>query len=261
MPDSVWRSVVAMQRKYAREVRAAVLALVSLVLATPAAGATRPAGRVVFLDRGTLRVADLATGSSLVVARHVTGAVGLSGDGRFASVVGRIVGGPTFRSARLVWAPSGETAAYQTHAGAVFTWSPSTGWPGRSPANSDRWSRRWPATDGRSGGAGSRRRLPPTASRSSRTGDTSSTRSSTPTTSRSAGATSPWRPATTATRCTASGSSSTAATCHVTGRAPGSRPRACRTAGSSPLRAPTRRRRGSATSTARSGSSFPRGGG
>src|SRR5919201_3685101 len=124
MPDSVWRSVVAMQRKYAREVRAAVLALVSLVLATPAAGATRPAGRVVFLDRGTLRVADLATGSSLVVARHVTGAVGLSGDGRFASVGGRIVGGPTFRSARLVWAPSGETAAYQTRAGAVFTWSP-----------------------------------------------------------------------------------------------------------------------------------------
>jgi hypothetical protein len=116
-----------MQRKYAREVRAAVLALVSLVLATPAAGATRPAGRVVFLDRGTLRVADLATGSSLVVARHVTGAVGLSGDGRFASVGGRIVGGPTFRSARLVWAPSGETAAYQTHAGAVFTWSPATG--------------------------------------------------------------------------------------------------------------------------------------
>jgi hypothetical protein len=119
--------VVAIERKYAREVRAAVLALVSIVLATPAAGAGGAAGRVAFLDRGTLRVADLATGSSLVIARHVTGAVGLSGNGRFVSVGGRIVGGPTFPSARLVWAPTGETAAYQTHAGAVFTWSPATG--------------------------------------------------------------------------------------------------------------------------------------
>jgi hypothetical protein len=119
--------VVAIERKYAREVRAAVLALVPIVLVTPAAGATRPAGRVAFLDRGTLRVADLATGSSLVVARHVSGLVGLSGDGRFVSVGGRIVGGPTLPTARLVWAPRGETAAYQTRRGAVFTWSPATG--------------------------------------------------------------------------------------------------------------------------------------
>jgi hypothetical protein len=116
-----------MQRKYAREVRAAVLALVSIVLVTPAAGAGGAAGRVAFLDRGMLRVADLATGSSLVVARHVTGAVGLSGDGRFVSVGGRIVGGPRLPTARLVWATSGETAAYQSRSGAVFTWSPATG--------------------------------------------------------------------------------------------------------------------------------------
>jgi hypothetical protein len=116
-----------MQRKYARVVRAAALAFLPIVLATSAAGATRPAGRVAFLDRGTLRIGDLTTGSSLVVARHVTGAVGLSGDGRFVSVGGRIVGGPTFPSARLVWAPTGETAAYQTPSGAVFTWSPATG--------------------------------------------------------------------------------------------------------------------------------------
>ena len=49
----------------------------------------------------------------------VTGAVGLSGDGRFVSVGGRIVGGPTLPTARLLWAPRGETAAYQTRTGAV----------------------------------------------------------------------------------------------------------------------------------------------
>jgi len=53
-----------MQRKYAREVRAAVLALVPVVLATPAAGAGGSAGKVAFLDRGMLRVVDLATGSN-----------------------------------------------------------------------------------------------------------------------------------------------------------------------------------------------------
>src|SRR5947208_2082212 len=127
MPESVWRSVVAMQRKYAREVRAAVFALVPIVLATPAAGAAGAAGKVAFLDRGALRVVDLATGSSRVVARHVSGAVGLSGDGKLVSVGGRIVGGPTLPAGRLAWARSGETAAYQTRSGAVFTWSPTTG--------------------------------------------------------------------------------------------------------------------------------------
>jgi hypothetical protein len=108
-------------------VRAAVLALVPIVLATPAAGATRLPERVAFLDRGTLRLADPAIGASLVVARHVTGTVGLSGDGRFVSVGGRIVAGPTLPTAGLVWAPTGEKAAYQTRAGAVFTWSPAFG--------------------------------------------------------------------------------------------------------------------------------------
>jgi hypothetical protein len=116
-----------MQRKYAREVRAAVLALVAIVLATPAAGAAEAAGKVAFLDRGALRVVDLSTGSSRVVARGFSGPVGLSGDGKLVSVGGRIVGGPTLGKGRLVWAPTGETAAYQTPSGAVFTWSPTTG--------------------------------------------------------------------------------------------------------------------------------------
>jgi hypothetical protein len=127
MPDSVSRSVVAIERKYAREVRAAVLALVPIVLATPAAGAAGAAGKAAFLNRGALRVVDLATGSSRVVARHVFGPVGLSGDGRLVSVGGRIVGGPTLPTTRIVWEPNGETAAFQTRTGAVFTWSPATG--------------------------------------------------------------------------------------------------------------------------------------
>src|SRR5438270_4651655 len=116
-----------MQRKYAREVRVAVLALVPIVLATPAAGAARTAGEVALPGRGRLVVADLATGSSRVVASHVSGPPGLSGDGKLVSVGGRIVGGPTLAKGRLVWAPTGETATYQTRAGAVFTWSPTAG--------------------------------------------------------------------------------------------------------------------------------------
>jgi hypothetical protein len=116
-----------MQRKYAREVRVAVLALALIVLATPAAGARARPARVAFLSGGRLVVVDLATGSSRVVASHVAGAVGLSGDGKLVSVGGRVVGGPTLGEGRLVWAPTGETAAYQSPSGAVFTWSPSGG--------------------------------------------------------------------------------------------------------------------------------------
>ena len=89
-----------------------------------AAAASTPRKRVAFLHRGNLVVADLATGSSRVVASRVSGAVGLSGDGKLVSVGGRVVGGPTLGKGRLVWAPTGETAAYQTPSGAVFTWNP-----------------------------------------------------------------------------------------------------------------------------------------
>src|SRR5919206_936100 len=127
MSESVRRSVIAMQRKYARDVRAAVLALALVVLATPAARARARAAKVAFLDGRRLVVVDLSTGSSRVVASHVSGAVGLSGDGKLVSVGGRVVGGPKLGSGRLVWAPTGETAAYQTRAGAVFTWNPAAG--------------------------------------------------------------------------------------------------------------------------------------
>lgn len=97
------------------------------MLVAPAAGARAPSGKLAFLERGSLVVVDLASGSRRVVARHVSGAPGLSGDGRLASVGARIVGGPKLGNGKLVWAPAGETAAFQTRAGAVFTWSPTAG--------------------------------------------------------------------------------------------------------------------------------------
>jgi hypothetical protein len=116
-----------MQPKYARDVRVAVLALASIVLATPAARARAPVGKLAFLGRGRLVVVDLGSGSRRVVATHVSGAVGLSGDGRLVSIGGRIVGGPRLGKGKLVWAPTGETAAFHTPNGAVFTWSPTAG--------------------------------------------------------------------------------------------------------------------------------------
>src|SRR5918911_4274225 len=127
MPESVSRPIVSMHPKYARDVRAAVLALVPVVLAAPAAGARTPASKLAFLERGSLVVVDLASGSRRVVATHVSGTPGLSGDGALVSVGGRIVGGPKLPTAKLVWAPTGGTAALQTRAGAVFVWSPGGG--------------------------------------------------------------------------------------------------------------------------------------
>src|SRR5207237_9003286 len=71
-----------------------------------------------------LVVVDVTTGTQRVVATHVSGPPGVSGDGKLVSVGGRIVGGPTLTKGPLVWAPTGETAAFQTRRGAVFTWNP-----------------------------------------------------------------------------------------------------------------------------------------
>src|SRR5919109_4103310 len=93
-----------------------------------AAVASPASGRIAFLRRGDLFVVDLATGKRRVALRRAgAGPVRWSGDGKLASVGGRVVGGPTLTRGQFVWAPTGETAAYQTRTGAVFTWNPSTG--------------------------------------------------------------------------------------------------------------------------------------
>jgi hypothetical protein len=100
--------------------RTTVVVAVALALAAPASAA-----RIAFLHHGSLAVVDPATGASHIVLRGAgAGPVAWSGDGRRLSVGGRVVGGPTLAAARLVWAPSGERAAFVTRRGGVEIWSP-----------------------------------------------------------------------------------------------------------------------------------------
>jgi hypothetical protein len=99
--------------------RTAFAVVLALVLAAPASAA-----RIAFLHHGSLVVLDPATGVRRVALRRAgNGPVAWSGDGRLVSVGGRIVGGPTLPAARLVWAPTGERAAYTTRRGGVRVWS------------------------------------------------------------------------------------------------------------------------------------------
>lgn len=83
---------------------------------------------VAFTHRGNLVVVNAATHAQHVVLRHApSGPVAWSGDGRLVSAGGAIAGGPRLPTAALAWAPAGETAAYVTKSGAVYTWSPRAG--------------------------------------------------------------------------------------------------------------------------------------
>jgi hypothetical protein len=83
---------------------------------------------VAFLHGGSLVMLNPATHAQRVVLRHAgTGPVAWSGDGRRVSSGGAIAGGPRLPTAALAWAPTGETAAYITKRGAVYTWSPRAG--------------------------------------------------------------------------------------------------------------------------------------
>lgn len=63
-----------------------------------------------------------------IVARHLSGAVRWSGDGKLLSVGGRVVGGAKVSPGlELTWAPTGETAAYVTKHGGVILWTPRAG--------------------------------------------------------------------------------------------------------------------------------------
>jgi hypothetical protein len=103
-------------------------ALVTAATCAASAGATAPASstaRVAFVHAGDLFVLDLTTGVRRVVLRHAgAGPVHWSGDGRLVSSGGRIAGGPALPTHELVWAPSGETAAYLTHNAGVVVWTP-----------------------------------------------------------------------------------------------------------------------------------------
>jgi hypothetical protein len=105
-------------------VRAAAIALAALALG----GNASADPRLAFLRGGDLVVLDLATrGQHVALARAPVAPIAWSGDGRLLSIGGRVVGGSTLSPGPLAWAPTGETAAYQTASGAVELWSPGRG--------------------------------------------------------------------------------------------------------------------------------------
>src|SRR3954451_10393356 len=121
MPDSVSRrSVAAICRKYARDVRVlACVLLAALCLFVPAAAAT-PAGLKLLLRDGgklSLLYADRATPFEQPLGTAPWRQLAFSGDGRLVSVGGTVVGRVKLPTERLVWAPTGERAAYTTTEG------------------------------------------------------------------------------------------------------------------------------------------------
>ena len=106
----------------------AAVALIALALAGSAAGGSG-GPRVAFVHDGQLYVVDLSTRGVQHVAlpQAVLGPVAWSGDGKLLSDGGAIVGGPNLPTSGIEWAPTGETAAYQTSDGALHLWTPSDG--------------------------------------------------------------------------------------------------------------------------------------
>jgi hypothetical protein len=109
-------------------VRIAAVALVALALAGSAAGGSDNP-RVAFVRGGQLYVVDLTTNAAphVVLGHAALGPVAWSGDGKLLSDAGVIAGGPTLPTSRIAWAPTGETAAYQTADGALHVWTPGGG--------------------------------------------------------------------------------------------------------------------------------------
>ncbi len=107
--------------------RVLAFALAVLALCVGPGSAQSLGPKVAFLHGSTLIVGDATNGAQEYAATHVAGRPAWSGDGQVLSAGGHIVNGPTFPTTELVWAPAGETAAYVTHSGAVYTWNTSSG--------------------------------------------------------------------------------------------------------------------------------------
>jgi len=106
--------------------RGLAVALVSLALSVPGAAAEMGVtGRVAFIHDGRVILVDLATGKRTVALTQApAGPIRWSGDAKLLSDAGRIAGGPKLHTSQVVWAPSGETAAYATKSGEVALWTP-----------------------------------------------------------------------------------------------------------------------------------------
>ena len=107
--------------------RALALALALFVLGAPSAVATPPGLKLVVRDGD--RLALLYLDSATLFRQPLAGApfrpLAFSGDGRLLSIGGTIVGRAKLPTRTLVWAPTGERAAYATTQGGVVVWTPS----------------------------------------------------------------------------------------------------------------------------------------
>lgn len=114
--------------------RVLALALVAGTLAVPSAAATPPGPALLVRD-----------GSHLTLVGRRTIRVGpyrplaFSGDGRLISIGGTIVGRAKLPTRWLVWAPTGERAAYVTTQGGVVEWTPA----GKRRLEPNGWGAQW----------------------------------------------------------------------------------------------------------------------
>lgn len=103
--------------------RALAVALATVALALPAASAGGDAKIAYVLGK---RATIVYLGSPLrqPIVLTTAGPPRWSGDGSLLSIGGWVVGRARLPATQLFWAPTGETAAYQTKDGAVLLWTP-----------------------------------------------------------------------------------------------------------------------------------------
>ena len=103
--------------------RALAVAVATVALALPAAGAGGDAKIAYVLGkRATIVYLGSPVRQPIVLSR--TGVPRWSGDGRLLSIGGWVVGRVHLPATQLVWAPTGEIAAYARRDGAVMQWTP-----------------------------------------------------------------------------------------------------------------------------------------
>lgn len=105
--------------------RVLALALAAAVLAAPSASATPRGLKLLVRDRNStaLLYLDQVQPFRQPLNPGPYRQLGFSGDGRLISIGGTIVGRANLPTHTLVWAPTGERAAYTTSEGAVVLWT------------------------------------------------------------------------------------------------------------------------------------------
>ncbi len=103
-------------------VRALAVALATVALTLPAASAGGDA-KIAYVLGKTATIVYLGSPLRQPIVVTKAGPPRWSGDGRLLSIGGWIVGRARLSATELFWAPTGETAAYQTRNGAVLLWT------------------------------------------------------------------------------------------------------------------------------------------